>query len=119
MRTSLAFYRGKVKVYETPAVEGNTIDAADRKAALFQFEVPAGSFTPGLYICQINIVERGVRPVRVSAPAYRHPVAGQPGASSGLRGAWPTIFRPRARTRAFWQTRSTLEGTTDDHGLNE
>jgi hypothetical protein len=57
LRTSLAFYRGKVKVYETPAVERNTIDAADRKAALFQFEVPAGSFTPGLYTCQINIID--------------------------------------------------------------
>jgi hypothetical protein len=33
------------------------IDAPDRKAALFQFEIPAGSFTPGLYICQINIID--------------------------------------------------------------
>jgi hypothetical protein len=57
LKTSLAFYRGKVKVYETPAVERSTIDAAERKAALFQFEIPAGSFTPGLYACQINIID--------------------------------------------------------------
>jgi VWFA-related protein len=57
LRTSLAFYRGKVKVFETPIVERTTIDVPDRRAALFQFEVPAGSFTPGVYTCQINIID--------------------------------------------------------------
>jgi hypothetical protein len=57
LRTSLAFYRGKVKVLETPAVERMQIDAPDRKAALFQFELPAESFKPGLYTCQINIID--------------------------------------------------------------
>jgi hypothetical protein len=57
LRTSLAFYRGKVKVFETPVVEKTTIDAPDRHAALFQFEVPASEFKPGLYTCQINIVD--------------------------------------------------------------
>ena len=57
VRTSLAFYRGKVKVFETPVVERVALDAADRKAAVFQFEIPAGSFGPGLYTCQINIID--------------------------------------------------------------
>jgi len=57
LRTSLAFYRGKVKVLETPVVVRSTVDAGDRKAALFQFEVPAERFTPGLYTCQINIID--------------------------------------------------------------
>lgn len=57
LRTSLAFFRGKVKVFETPPVERSTIDAPDRKASVFQFEIPAGSFTPGLYTCQINIID--------------------------------------------------------------
>lgn len=57
LKTSLAFYRGKVKVFETPAVERAAVDAADRRAALFQFEIPAGSLTPGLYTCQINIID--------------------------------------------------------------
>ena len=57
LRTSLAFYRGKVKVMETPVVVRSTVDAGDRKAALFQFEVPAERFTPGLYTCQINIID--------------------------------------------------------------
>lgn len=57
LKTSLAFYRGKVKVFETPTVERSVVDVPDRKAALFQFELPAGSLTPGLYTCQINIVD--------------------------------------------------------------
>jgi VWFA-related protein len=57
LRTSLAFYRGRIKVFETPVVERTTIDVPDRHAALFQFEVPADSFTPGLYTCQINIID--------------------------------------------------------------
>jgi len=57
LRTSLAFYRGRVKVFETPVVERTSIDAADRHAAVFQFEVPAAGFTPGLYTCQINVVD--------------------------------------------------------------
>jgi VWFA-related protein len=57
LRTSLAFYRGKVRVFETPLVERTHLDAADRHAAVFQFEVPAGSLTPGLYTCQVNIID--------------------------------------------------------------
>ena len=57
LRTSLAFYRGKVKVFETPTVERRQLDAADRHAALFQFELPPHSFKPGLYTCQVNIID--------------------------------------------------------------
>ena len=38
--TSIEFFRGKVKVYETPLIEAQQLNAADRKAAAFQFEVP-------------------------------------------------------------------------------
>ncbi|HEY1306122.1 MAG TPA: VWA domain-containing protein [Vicinamibacterales bacterium] len=57
LKTSLSFYRGTVKVFETPLVERSEIDAADRHAALFQFEVPASQFQPGLYTCQVNIID--------------------------------------------------------------
>jgi VWFA-related protein len=57
LQTSLAFYRGKVKVFETPLVDRTQIDAADRRAAIFQFEVPAAGFKPGLYTCQVNIID--------------------------------------------------------------
>ncbi len=57
LKTSLAFYRGTVKVFETPLVERTNLDAADRRAAIFQFEVPAAAFAPGLYTCQVNIID--------------------------------------------------------------
>jgi VWFA-related protein len=57
IRTSLAFYRGKVKVFETPVVERERIDEPSRKAAVFQLELPPGSLPPGLYTCQINIID--------------------------------------------------------------
>jgi hypothetical protein len=57
LRTNLTFYRGKVKVYETPIVERTSLDAVDRKAAIFEFEVDAKTFTPGLYTCQVNVID--------------------------------------------------------------
>jgi VWFA-related protein len=57
VKTSLAFYRGAVKVFETPLVERSGLDATDRRAAIFQFEVPASGFQPGLYTCQVNIID--------------------------------------------------------------
>jgi hypothetical protein len=57
IKTSLAFYRGKVKVLETPVIVRSTMDAADRRAAIFQFEIAADRFEPGLYTCQVNIID--------------------------------------------------------------
>ena len=57
LRTSLTFYRGRVKVYETPIVERTVLDAADRRAAIFELEIDAGRFTPGLYTCQVNVID--------------------------------------------------------------
>jgi VWFA-related protein len=58
VETSLTFYRNGVKVYETPAVSRARVDNQDRHAAIFQFEVPAGSLSPGLYTCQITVIDR-------------------------------------------------------------
>ena len=57
LRASLAFYRGKIKVLETPVVERTALDAPERKAAVFRLEVPADAFKPGLYTCQVNIID--------------------------------------------------------------
>jgi VWFA-related protein len=57
VRASLAFYRGRIKVLETPVVERAALDAPDRKAALFRLEVPADAFKPGLYTCQVNVID--------------------------------------------------------------
>ena len=55
--TSITFFRGKVKTYETPLVEVTKLDAPDRKAAVFQFAVPASALKPGYYTCQITVVD--------------------------------------------------------------
>jgi VWFA-related protein len=57
IRTSLAFYRGKVKVFETPVVERTKTDAGDRHVAAFQLEIPADSLKPGFYTCQVNLID--------------------------------------------------------------
>jgi VWFA-related protein len=57
LRTSLAFYRGSIKVFETPLVEREAIDDPQRRAVIFQFEVPAGAFAPGTYTSQVNIID--------------------------------------------------------------
>jgi VWFA-related protein len=55
--TSLAFFRGKTRLYETPPVEVTKLAADGRKAAVFQYAVPAGSLKPGFYVCQVNVVD--------------------------------------------------------------
>jgi VWFA-related protein len=57
LRASLAFYRGKVKVLETPVAERTSLDATARKAAVFRLEVPAEAFKPGVYTCQVNVID--------------------------------------------------------------
>jgi VWFA-related protein len=57
IRTSLAFYRGRVKVFETPVVERTALDDAARKVIVFQFSLPASELQPGLYTCQVNVVD--------------------------------------------------------------
>jgi VWFA-related protein len=57
LMTSIAFFRGKVRAFETPLVQATELTAPDRKSAVFQFDVPAASLKPGLYTCQINVVD--------------------------------------------------------------
>jgi hypothetical protein len=57
LRTSLAFYRGGLKVFETPVVTRSAFVVPNRRAVVFQFEVPAEQFRPGTYTCQINIID--------------------------------------------------------------
>jgi VWFA-related protein len=55
--SNVAFFQGKVKAYETPLVETKTLSAQDRKAAIFQLDVPLTQLKPGFYICQVNVVD--------------------------------------------------------------
>ena len=55
--TSIEFFNGKVKTYETPLVETRQLNAPERKAAIFQFDVPLNQLKPGLYTCQVNVID--------------------------------------------------------------
>ena len=48
---------GGVKVFETPLVETDAINSPDRDAVSFQFDVPLAPLKPGLYTCQINVID--------------------------------------------------------------
>ena len=89
VRTSLAFYRGRIKVFETPVVERTVLDDPARKAVIFQFALPASELQPGLYTCQVNMVDEVsgrfafprlalyVKPAAAPAPAAGTPATGR------------------------------------------
>jgi len=55
--TNVAFFRGKAKTYESSLVELTELNARDRKAAVFQLDVPLTSLKPGFYTCQVNVID--------------------------------------------------------------
>ena len=55
--TNVAFFRGNTKAYETPLVESAQLNAPDRKAAVFQLDVPLTQLKPGFYTCQVNVID--------------------------------------------------------------
>ena len=55
--TSVSFFQGKAKTYETPLVEANQLNAQNRHAAVFQLDVPLTQLKPGFYTCQVNVVD--------------------------------------------------------------
>lgn len=55
--TSIEFLQGDVKVYETEPLLAQEITAPDRKAVVFQMEIPLESLKPGFYTCQINVID--------------------------------------------------------------
>ena len=55
--TNVAFFRGKAKIFESSLVELNELNARDRKAGVFQLEVPLSPLKPGFYTCQVNVID--------------------------------------------------------------
>ena len=55
--TSVQFFRGKIKVYESALLEVHDVTYPDRKASAFELEVPSTQLKPGWYTCQINVVD--------------------------------------------------------------
>jgi VWFA-related protein len=55
--TNVAFFQGKAKTFESSLVELTELNARDRKAAIFQLDVPLTSLKPGFYTCQVNVID--------------------------------------------------------------
>ncbi len=91
--SSVQFFRGKVKAYETPIVEAKELNTPERKATAFQLDVPLSKLKPGWYTCQVNVIDDAggtfafprlpilVRPASATAPGAT-PAATAPGSSS-------------------------------------
>ena len=55
--SNVAFFVGKAKAYESSLVELTELNARQRKAAVFQLDVPLTSLKPGFYTCQVNVID--------------------------------------------------------------
>lgn len=55
--SNVAFFQRKAKAYESSLVELTELNARDRKAAVFQLDVPLTSLKPGFYTCQVNVID--------------------------------------------------------------
>jgi VWFA-related protein len=55
--TSIEFLSNAVKVYETPLVQATQLNVPNRDAIAFQFDVPLTDLKPGLYTCQVNVID--------------------------------------------------------------
>jgi VWFA-related protein len=55
--TSIEFLSNGLKVYETPLVQATQLNDPSRDAVAFQFDVPLTDLKPGLYTCQVNVID--------------------------------------------------------------
>jgi len=55
--SNIAFYKGSQRVLQTELVTAQQVNLADRKAVSFEMIVPPGALGPGLYTCQVNVVD--------------------------------------------------------------
>jgi VWFA-related protein len=55
--TNVALFRGKAKVFESSPVELTELNATERKAGVFQLDLPLTTLKPGFYVCQVNVVD--------------------------------------------------------------
>jgi VWFA-related protein len=55
--TNIEFLQGDAKVYESKQVIASEVTAPDRKAVIFQIDLPLQALKPGFYTCQVNVVD--------------------------------------------------------------
>jgi len=55
--TNIEFLQGATKIYESKPVVANEVTAPDRKAVIFQMDLMLQALKPGLYLCQVNVID--------------------------------------------------------------
>jgi len=55
--TSIEFLQGGVKAYESKPVVTNEVAGPERKSVVLQMDLPLQPLKPGLYLCQVNIID--------------------------------------------------------------
>lgn len=55
--TSVAFYRGKVRVFQTPLLHQREVTDPARHAVVVQLDLPLAPLAPGTYTCQVNAMD--------------------------------------------------------------
>src|SRR5712692_7530338 len=55
--TSIEFLQGATKIYESKPVVANEVTSQERKAVIFQMDLPLQALKPGLYLCQVNVID--------------------------------------------------------------
>jgi len=55
--TNVAFFRGKAQVFQSSLVELTDLNVRDRKAGVFQLDLPLNQLKPGFYTCQVNVID--------------------------------------------------------------
>lgn len=55
--SNVSFFRGSARILETTPVELTELNARDRKAGVFQLDLPLSSLKPGFYTCQVNVID--------------------------------------------------------------
>jgi VWFA-related protein len=55
--TSVEFLQNDVKVYESKPIVATEVTVPQRKAVVFQLDLPLQKLKPGFYTCQVNIID--------------------------------------------------------------
>jgi VWFA-related protein len=82
--TSIEFLQGGAKIYESKPVVANEVTAPERKAIIFQVDLPLQSLKPGLYLCQVNVIDDVAG--SFSFPRFPLLIRDSPAATTGKAG---------------------------------
>jgi VWFA-related protein len=55
--SSIEFLQGAAKIYESKPIMASEVTVPERKAVIFQVDLPLQALKPGLYLCQVNVID--------------------------------------------------------------